>query len=930
MGDSTLKFFRKFFKDYDLTPNDSGEAFVRCPFPHHAEDGSSYYEENPSAHINVEKALFHCKVCDVGMSEAVFLSKIQDISYKDALVLLGQIDDSEFEEWTQFRENFKNNFAVKNMVAELGFMSVAEELQLGYEGEGVSFPVFVYGELLDVRTYTPNKVPKVKSRQGAKALILPYDLWVNDDRPTLLCAGEKDMAIARANGFNAITFTGGEQSFPRLFKASFRNRDVFIVYDNDEAGKSGSRKMATLLKEAGANPYIVTGHYAVCTEKGEDIHDFFMKYNKSKEDLEAILKETEPFSNADYEEERKKIIPYVSILEAMEGQYHDVKVATPVNVISMYEETFRVPDYVEFEKYEEDKGTMREGEIKEWVLDEDNIKDILLLMDSNLKDKDVRANLYRLAFLAKEKNVKQRIMSRVPVFKAVVTDNREGKGIADDNEHSSEFLVYSVGQKLQAGKNYIIEYKTVTHPLKGQQVVGIVLDARETDSAVEKFKVNEGVIDSLKVFQLDEGQTVKDKMNELYERSKGFIGVEARKEIVFATDLFFHTPLEFMFGNRTERAYLDAMIIGDPRTGKSQASKKLSEMYELGTTTSLKTSTVGGLIGGSDQSGGGWKTKLGLLPRNHKGAVIMEEFSGGGQNIIKKLTEIRSSNRVRITRVNGSLDVPAMVRMLSISNPMSSNDGTSIPLSQYPNGIQVLLDLVGASEDIARYDFFLLVDEPKEYTSPLDAFALEPYDKESYMNRIRWVWSRKPEEVNLSREIMEYIVTKANELNSQYNTHIKLFGAEAWKKLARLAIAVAGMVVSTDDEFCQLIVKKEHVDWAYAFFIRIYDNPIFNLQQYVEVQRRYNHCDDEAIQAVQNLYNNHATMLLELNMSAVMSARQLQAVSGLEQKDYTRVVNQLVRYAFIQYQGDKIVPTPRFREAMKHVTNHYPSKIGEG
>ena len=137
------------------------------------------------------------------------------------------------------------------------------------------------------------------------------------------------------------------------------------------------------------------------------------------------------------------------------------------------------------------------------------------------------------------------------------------------------------------------------------------------------------------------------------------------------------------------------------------------------------------------------------------------------------------------------------------------------------------------------------------------------------------------------------------------------------------------MLVSTDENFEHLIVKKEHVDWAYAFFIRLYDNPIFNLRQYVEVQRRYNQCDDTAIKAVQDLYNSHATMLLELNMSAMMSARQLQAVSGLEQKDYTRVVNQLVRYAFIQYQGDKIVPTPRFREAMKHVNNHYPAKVGE-
>jgi DNA replicative helicase MCM subunit Mcm2 (Cdc46/Mcm family) len=159
-----------------------------------------------------------------------------------------------------------------------------------------------------------------------------------------------------------------------------------------------------------------------------------------------------------------------------------------------------------------------------------------------------------------------------------------------------------------------------------------------------------------------------------------------------------------------ERGYLDVMIVGDARTSKSQTAKKLLDLYQLGLITSLKTATVAGLLGGSDQTAGGWKTKLGLIPRNHKGALVLEEFSGGGQELISKLTEVRSSNMVRITRVNGSIAVPAQVRMLSISNP-STHDKKSIPLKNYPNGIQVLLDLIGAAEDIARYDYFVLVDK---------------------------------------------------------------------------------------------------------------------------------------------------------------------------------------------------------------------------
>jgi hypothetical protein len=251
-----------------------------------------------------------------------------------------------------------------------------------------------------------------------------------------------------------------------------------------------------------------------------------------------------------------------------------------------------------------------------------------------------------------------------------------------------ELLVYSIEEPIKAGQKYKMTYKPVAHPLKGQQVVGIITKLEESDHSVNQFKLNKETIESLKCFQVGPKERLQDKMQELYERSKGIIGVEARKDVTFATELFFHTPLEFYFGRRKERAYLDIMMVGDPRTGKSQAAKKLLELYGLGLITSLKTATIAGLLGGSDQTGGGWKTKLGLIPRNHKGALVLEEFSGGGQELVSKLTEVRSSNRVRLTRVNGSIDVPAQVRMLSISNPSTGQGGTSLPLRNYPNGIQ--------------------------------------------------------------------------------------------------------------------------------------------------------------------------------------------------------------------------------------------------
>jgi DNA replicative helicase MCM subunit Mcm2 (Cdc46/Mcm family) len=424
-------------------------------------------------------------------------------------------------------------------------------------------------------------------------------------------------------------------------------------------------------------------------------------------------------------------------------------------------------------------------------------------------------------------------------------------------------------------------------------------------------------------------ETIETKMNELYERSKGIIGVEARKDVFYATDMYFHTPLDFNFARKTERAYLDLMIVGDERTGKSQTAKKLLQLYELGIITSLKTATVAGLLGGSDQTAGGWKTKLGLIPRNHRGALILEEFSGGGQELISKLTEVRSSNRVRLTRVNGTIDVPAQVRMLSISNPATNSDGTSTPLRNYPHGIKILLDLVGASADLARYDFFVLVEDAENYTSPLATFDQEPYPKDSYQNRVRWVWSRKAEQIIIDPEVQDFIVKRGEELNKTYNSHIKLFGPEVWKKLTRMAIATAGMVCSMSEDGQNLIVKKEHVEWARGYLVGCYDNSIFKLREYVESQRALVECNEEAIHNLQGIYQTSPIMLKQLELSTEMNQRDLQMVSGLEPREFAKVLNRLVLAGFIEY-GSKIQPTVRFRTAMQKIDkNTFMRRLGE-
>lgn len=906
-----------------------GENTVLCPF---------HSEKTPSMQINTMQKIYHCFGCGAHGTENDFIheyygiGKSQASSFKEVLFKSDNIVD--YDRFARSGEEYKSNYTYLEL-RKLGVTEkVLEDLCVGSEvfskmddvtGElslkpstsstRLVFPIIIKDRVIDLRTYTADKEvkPKSTSKSGAPAgLVLPYHLWENDFTPTIICEGEKDMAICRTKGYNAISL-GGCRNVPTHMLDKFKDRQVFIVYDNDGPGRAGAKKLASTLYAVTKHIYIANiGEYV--TEEKEDVTDFFVKYGHTIEKFDELLENAKIFDAYAQEEFIKESYPEVSLNEASTTHLGKM-VRTNVQVMATYEEQYSVPSYAIFSKEnvggKEEFNRKSKGDTEYWSLQKANFEDILVLTDNNLRKPQIHDNLKSIVGWGSEEYVKVVTANPKTVFKACVADCTES--IVTKDVKRTEFTCYT-DEKLEAGKNYQIIYKVVPHPYKGQQQVLIVSDIKESGDVITSFELTPDVIEDLREFQ-------KYGFKELVEKQKSYVKFNVDSRLLEFIDLWYHTPKEFNFGfMKNLRGYLDGLIVTESRVGKSTTAQALAKVYNLGAIASLAGSaaTPAGLIGGSVKVGASSAIRPGLIPRNHNKAIIFEELAKAKYSIMPELTDIRSSGIVRINRSTGDLSLPASVRILFLTNPKSEEDGIVRPIMAYPNGLEIVKPLIGATEDIARFDFIYILGESASDVDPLWE-PPEGFTEKQLRNRIYWVWSRTCEQVQLSPEIQKYIVDVSKKLNDAYGGSVKIFSTETWKKLSRLAIAIAGYMVSTDVTFENIIVQKRHVDIAAALIESIYNNQIFKLKEVIDEERKQLVCTLPDFETAKELYSRYPTMLGYLENNNNVAKNTLATVSGLDSSIFNEAIQRMAKHSFITMTQFKIFPTPKLLIAMKKV-----------
>lgn len=364
-------------------------------------------------------------------------------------------------------------------------------------------------------------------------------------------------------------------------------------------------------------------------------------------------------------------------------------------------------------------------------------------------------------------------------------------------------------------------------------------------------------------------------------------------------------------------------------THNSETTSKMTELYNFGHFLSLKTSTTVGLIGGSNKVDGSFCNTIGAIPRQHKRLVVLEEFSGARQDFIRTMTDIRSSDELRIARVSGELVVPCKLRMITISNPINDESGNPRFLETFPNGVMPLMELIKSAEDVARYDGFLLIPKVENRFNPF-AYKLtgEPIPKECYEEKANWVVTRSADNVKFADGVESYIWEKAEELNKIFECNFPLFGTTTSKKLAKFCVALASLIMNVDETYEDIIVTKEIVDYMTEYLTEIYSNSVFKLNEYAEDYRAYSEYTEEDVRDLQQMYSNNSTFIDFISTQNRTTRSNLISISGLDSNKFSPIFNKMVSHKFIRLNNDNVYPTNKFRKVYNIIDKSFKTDIG--
>jgi hypothetical protein len=388
---------------------------------------------------------------------------------------------------------------------------------------------------------------------------------------------------------------------------------------------------------------------------------------------------------------------------------------------------------------------------------------------------------------------------------------KKGKEVFDAKSY--EYKTYSLiivtdePLNLVAGKKIRILGTPVPSPKDSK----LVIFAWHIDFPEEKESFSADALMQLKA-KLDSFGSLEAKVDWILENFERYSGVVKRRNVALATLLTYFSPLYVEAFGKRERGWMLTAVVGDTTTGKSETVRLVRELLDAGLFVSGEAATQAGLVGTATQvEGKGWFIDWGYLPLMDSRLLSIDGVHKLPKTVWASTAEALREGMIDIAKA-ARARANCRTRTIFIANPLSESYTTKDMNSFiYPVlALATIFDVI----NISRLDLavFTIADEVKPHEI---RGAGEP-DPDFYLFRevIRWAWSNP--EVEITQEALDEIVRASLRLYEKYfNNIVPLVTIDMRYKIARLAIALATLTMSTDMN--KVIVTEEHVRFVEQF-----------------------------------------------------------------------------------------------------------------
>lgn len=910
--------------------------------------------KTPSASFNFIRGEWHCMKNDCGGTIAKLMRKLLkrekdaqrsedggdviDINTKQkrpAKVLPTMEEIVGFKAAMRFSPRLTTILSERRGISE----ETLDNFDIGYSTTARKYTVPVYdrnGELVNLRMFNLNA-------KGAQPKMMPFAVGygtqlfnpkvLDKGDEVILCEGEWDAIVAAQHNLPAMTHTGGAGSFQMSWAIEFKDKHVFLCFDEDDGGRKGAIRTARMIQNVAAGVYIIAD--LGVGKKGGDLTDFFLQ-GGTEDQFRSMMVEARlnPFSRDENDHEPATAGRKVTLEESQSTEY-DEPLELDVLIAGKQTPPYLAPKRIHA-VCDQGKGkvcaTCPMAAYNGDRILETQPDDPRLLKFVEASDLSARVTLRAILGAACPDRVTYDLLEQWPVEELVVVQSLD---------HRNEETLTPMHRKVFNVNTYRSQLNSAA------RLVGVqVADPRNSRgifhswflepvrSDIDDFVLDDESIEELAVFQPAQGQSPLEKCKEIAEDlSANVTQIYGRDLMHVSYDLVWHSALDFRFmGKRMDKGWLEAIVLGDTRTGKSETAKLLCEHYNAGIVKSCEGATFAGLVGGAQPSpqGKSWMVTWGTIPLNDRRLVVLDEMSGlinangESKGIIEQMSTIRSSGRAQLTKIV-SEETSARTRLLWISNPIDGKRLANTP----GGGMTALGKLIVSPEDIARFDFALAVsnDEvPSEMINTAKHAAIEhKHDADACSKLVTWVWSRKADQIRFIKGAEDAVIAAAEALGRVYVPEPPLVQIENIRmKLARIAVAIAARTFSTNRNAEVIIVRPDHVAAAVEFLEWVYGTETMG---YLRASRRIQaaRVEGRVNQAtVKNYLKKNSGMLEALR--AVMYAdsfrpRDFEEFGGAD-TDPRETVQLLLQWRMVRRltsTGGRIVLEPPLIEVLKQL-----------